>query len=75
MSGHDSRDVNRFIDVAKVAAHILRVLALGVKAAAMQELDFGILLGHFQDVRIEVAEGGREQDVAPSRLIILRMVS
>jgi hypothetical protein len=58
--GDDARDVDSLVNIPEIASHIGRVFTLGVKAAAVEELHLGILLGHPQDVRIEIAEGGGE---------------
>jgi hypothetical protein len=51
-----------FVDVAEVAAGVLRMLALGPQAAAMAELDVGNLPAFLQHVRVEVAERRREHE-------------
>src|SRR5580765_6644149 len=57
----DSVQVLAFVDVAEVAADVLGMLALGPEAAAVREPDLRVLLGHAENVRIEVAERRREQ--------------
>jgi len=60
--GHHAVEVLALVDVAEVAAHVLPMLALGPEPAAVGETDPGIFLGHLEDVRIEVAERGREEE-------------
>src|SRR6267142_1103739 len=62
VAGDDAVQVLALVDVAEVAADVLRMLALGPETAAVGEADLGILLGHPEDVRIEVAERRREQE-------------
>ncbi len=60
-TGHHARYVLSLVDVAKKAAHVFRVLAFDVKAAAVKKLHFRELLGHPQHMRVVIAEGrGKE---------------
>ena len=60
IAGDDAGDVLRLVDIAEIAAGVLRVL-VGPQAAAMLEAQLRILVGHLDHVRIVVAERGREQ--------------
>ena len=62
VAGDDAVQVLAFVDIAEVAARVLRVLALGPEAAAVGEADLGILLGQLQHVRVEVAERRGEEE-------------
>ncbi len=53
-------EVLTFIDVTKEAASIGRVHALGPQAATVGEVHIRKALSHLDDVRVEVTEGGRE---------------
>ena len=61
IAGDDAVDVLRLEDVAEIAADVLRVL-VGPQAAGMLERDLGIFHRRLEDVGIEIAERGREQE-------------
>ena len=65
VGGDHAREILRLVDEAEVAADVLRVLVGAPEAAAVEEHDVRILLGHLEDVRIEVAERGREDELRP----------
>ena len=60
IAGDDAGDVLRLVDIAEIAAGVLRVL-VGPQAAAMLEAQLRIFGGHLDHVRVVVAERGREQ--------------
>jgi hypothetical protein len=60
MAGDNAGDVLRLVDIAEIAADVLRVL-LGPQAAGVLEARLGILASELEDVRAEIAEGGRKQ--------------
>ena len=62
-AGDDARHVLGLVDVAEVAADVGRMLALRVHPAAMKEGHILVLLRHLQDVRVEVTERSRENQL------------
>ena len=60
MAGDDAGDVLRLVDIAEIAADVLRVL-LRPQPAGMLEPGLGIFVGELEHVRAEIAEGGRKQ--------------
>ena len=60
MARHNARKVLGFVDVTKIAPHVLRVLPLLVQAASVQERHIGIFLGDVQEVGIKIAKRGRK---------------
>ena len=70
----DAGQVLAFVDVAEVAAGVLRVLALGPHAAAMGEAHLRILLGHLQHVRVEVAERRRRRSASALSWLIMASI-
>ncbi len=66
----DAIHVMRLIEIAEIAAGVIRVLALLPERGGMAERDLGIFPCHIHHEGVEVAEGGREDQFAPSRLIM-----
>ena len=60
-AGHDAGDVLRFVDVAEIAADVLRIL-VRPQPARMLEPHLRIFAGELERVRVVVAVGGREQE-------------
>ena len=61
VAGDDAGDVLRLVDIAEIAAGVLRVL-LRPQPAGMLEARLGKFVGELDHVRAEVAERGREQE-------------
>ena len=60
VAGDDAVQILAHADIAEIGAGIHRMLVLVPHAAAMAELHVGEFRGHGQHVRVEIAEGGRE---------------
>jgi hypothetical protein len=60
VGGDDAGEIFRFVDVAEIAVDVVRQ-AFVPQAAAMEEGDVGILFRFLEDVWIEIAERGREE--------------
>src|SRR6185369_2129991 len=59
-AGNHAVQVLALVDVAEVAAGVLGMLAFGPHAAAVGEAHIGVFFRHLDHVRIEVTEGGGE---------------
>jgi hypothetical protein len=60
VAGDDAGNILRLVDIAEIAAGVGRVF-LAPEAAAMLEAQFWKFLCHLDDVRVVIAERGREQ--------------
>ncbi len=62
MAGDDAVQILAHADIAEIGAGIRRI-GIGPKTAAMAELDVRIALGDGKHMRVEIAEGRREQEL------------
>jgi hypothetical protein len=61
MAGDDAGDVLRLVDIAEIAADVLRVL-LCPQPAGVLEAHLAVLVRELEHVRAEIAERGRKQE-------------